>query len=341
MKAKITMIVALMLSLIMVSCSDMGYKKTKSGLVYKIIPGGGKDSVAKVNNIVKFNFIRKINDSLIYSSYGKMPGFTVLNADPSISYSPLEVMFEMRKGDSAVTIEIFDTLIKKGMQAQLPFAKKGDRIKTYMKIIEVFKSDSVAKADFDAEMAKDKPRQEQEMKETQAKEAAKMKEQQAKDLEELKKSGELAKQEKEIEDYLAAKKITAAKAPGGTYYIMKEKGTGEPTEIGKFITVKYAGRILATDSLFEANQYIFPLGQSAVIAGWDDAIALFNKGGKGTLYIPGYLAYGKRPGPGGKPNEALTFDIEVLNVSNSQQEAYAAKAVADSLAGSNAAKKPQ
>ena len=48
MKAKITMIVAV-ITLFVVSCGDMGYKKTKSGLVYKIIPGGGKDSVAKMN----------------------------------------------------------------------------------------------------------------------------------------------------------------------------------------------------------------------------------------------------------------------------------------------------
>ena len=338
MKAKITMIVAV-ITLFVVSCGDMGYKKTKSGLVYKIIPGGGKDSVAKMNNVVKFNFIRKINDSLIYSSYGKMPGFTVLNADPSLSYSPLEVMFEMRKGDSAVTIEIFDTLIKKGMQAQMPFGKKGDRVKTYVKILEIFKNDSVAKVDFDAEMAKDKPRQEQEMKEMQAKEAEKAKEQQAKEMEQLKKSGELAKQEKEVEDYLAAKKITATKAPGGTYVLVKDKGAGEPTATGKFITVQYAGRLLANDTAFEASQYIFPLGQSAVIRGWDDGITLFNKGGKGTLYVPGYLAYGSRPGPGGKPNEALIFDIEIVNISNTQQEAYAAKSTADSLAAAKTTKK--
>jgi hypothetical protein len=50
---------------------------------------------------------------------------------------------------------------------------------------------------------------------------------------------------------------------------------------------------MATDTLFQASEYIFPLGQREVVQGWDDGLLLFNEGGKGTLYIPAYLAYGK------------------------------------------------
>jgi FKBP-type peptidyl-prolyl cis-trans isomerase len=327
MKAQIRMIIAVVVTLFMVSCGA-DYKKTKSGLVYKIIPGGSKDSVAKERNVIKFNFIRKLNDSLLYSSYDKMPAYQLWTNDPQINYTPLEVLFMMRKGDSATTVEVVDTLINKGLQAQIPFAKKGDRIKTYIKVLEIFRNDSLVEADYKAEIEKDKPRQEKEMKDAQAKE-----------LEDLRKSGELEKEEKEIQTYLAAKNVTTAvKAPAGTYVLVKEKGNGAPAVNGKFITVKYAGRILATDTLFESNQYIFELGFGNAIKGWHDGIALFNEGGKGTLYVPGYLAYGKGPGPGGKPYESLVFDIEVLNVSNTQAEAYAEKRTADSLA---AAKNPQ
>lgn len=228
----------------------------------------------------------------------------------------------MKKGDSAIVVESFDTLIKKGMQAQIPYGKKGDQIKTYIKIIEIFRSDSIVEADYKAEVEKDKPRREQEAKDMQAKQ-----------VEELKKSGEIEKEEKEIEAYLAARKITTVKAPAGTYVFVKEKGNGQPAVNGKFITAKYAGRFLATDSLFEANEYIFELGKAEVIKGWDDGFTLFNEGGKGTLFVPGYLAYGKGAGPGGKPFESLVFDIEVLNVSNTQLEAYNEKRVADSIAG--------
>jgi len=320
MKAQIRMIIAVVVTLFMVSCGA-DYKKTKSGLVYKIIPGGSKDSAAKEKNIIKFHFIRKLNDSVLYSSYDKMPAYQPWTNDPQISYSPLEVLFMMKKGDSATTVEVVDTLINKGFQAQIPFAKKGDRINTYIKVLEIFRNDSLVQADYKAELEKDKPRQEQAAKDAQAKE-----------LDELKKSGEIEKEEKEIQAYLAAKNISAIKAPGGTYVLVKEKGNGAPAAEGKYITAKYAGRFLANDSAFEASQYIFKLGGAEVIKGWDDGFALFNEGGKGTLFVPGYLAYGSRPGPGGKAFESLVFDIEVLNVSETQEEAYREKRSADSLA---------
>jgi len=74
MKLKITMIVSSVLALVMLSCSA-DYKKTKSGVVYKIFPGGSKDSAARLNDVVKFNVVYKINDSLLVDSHGKMPAF--------------------------------------------------------------------------------------------------------------------------------------------------------------------------------------------------------------------------------------------------------------------------
>ena len=59
----------------MVACKNVNYKKTKSGLLYKIFPGKGKDSLIKTGAIVKFNYAIKFNDSVMYDSHGKMPGF--------------------------------------------------------------------------------------------------------------------------------------------------------------------------------------------------------------------------------------------------------------------------
>ena len=310
MKTKITMVLAAVLAIAMLSC-NADYKKTKSGLVYKIIRGGSKDSLAGKDNVLKFHFIRKLNDSLLYTSYGKMPAFQQWTDDPGIIYSPLEVLFQRRKGDSAVGIEMADTMIKKGMQSQMPFIKKGDQIKTYIKILEIFRVDSLARKDFNAEVEKDKPRQEKEMKEAEAKQKE--------------------KEEKEMQAYFTAKKITPVKAPEGTYVVINEKGNGVPAEKGKFITVKYSGKGLADDKVFDAGVYIFRLGNDNVIQGWHDGIALFNKGGKGILYVPGSLAYGPQQGPGG-PYAALIFDVEILNVSDTKEKAEADKRIVDSLA---------
>jgi FKBP-type peptidyl-prolyl cis-trans isomerase len=220
----------------------------------------------------------------------------------------------LRKGDSVVTTQSVDTLFKKGMQQQIPFAKKGDQIKTYIKILEVFRVDSIARKDYQAEMEKDKPRQEKEMQEMNAKQKV--------------------KEEKEMQDYFTANKITPVKAPLGTYVLIKEKGNGVPAEKGKYITVKYSGTGLKDGKLFDAGVYIFLLGNDNVIQGWHDGIGLFNKGGKGVLYVPGTLAYGASEGPGG-PYAALVFDVEILNVSDTKEKAETDKKITDSLAAKN------
>ena len=313
MKAKITMVVSSVLAIVMLSCSA-DYKKTKSGLVYKIFSGGSKDSAAGFNDIVKYNVVYKINDSLLYDSHGKMPEFFVVSPQITGSYSPFEIFTQVKKGDSVVTTQQVDTLIKKGMQQQIPFAKKGDLIKTFIKVIEVFRVDSIARKDYEAEVAKDTPRQQKEAQEADAKQKV--------------------IEEKEMQDYFAAKKITPVKAPKGTYVVINEKGSGEPAALGKFLTVKYAGRALKDDKPFDAGVYIFQLGPGNVIQGWHDGLSLFNKGGKGTLYIPGTLAYGGQQGPAG-PYAALIFDVEVLNISDTQEQADAAKRITDSLAAKN------
>ncbi len=313
MKAKITLIVSAVLAIVMMSCGA-DYKKTKSGLVYKIISGGSKDSAAKFNNVVKFNVVYKINDSVLYDSHGKMPEYFGVSAQDAGSYSPFELFTMVRKGDSLAVTQFVDTLFKKGMQQQLPFAKKGDQIKTYIKILEVFRVDSIARKDYEAEVAKDRPRQEKEMQEANAKQKV--------------------KEEKEMQDYFTANKITPVKAPQGTYVVIKDKGNGVPAEKGKYITVKYAGTGLADGKPFDAGVYIFLLGNDNVIQGWHDGIGLFNKGGKGVLYVPGTLAYGPSQGPGG-PYAALVFDVEILNVSDTKEKAEADKRVTDSLAAKN------
>ena len=49
------------------ACNNSGYKKTKSGLLYKII-SDGKGSVAKRGEYLKFNIEQKVHDSVLFSS---------------------------------------------------------------------------------------------------------------------------------------------------------------------------------------------------------------------------------------------------------------------------------
>ena len=63
------------------------------------------------------------------------------------------------------------------------------------------------------------------------------------------------------------------------------------------------------------NPIEFPLDR--VIKGWTEGMKLIGKGGRIILWIPSSLAYGERgTGQDIGPNEALCFDVELLDVTN-------------------------
>ena len=211
---------------------------------------------------------------------------------------------------------IVDSLKAKGMIGEFPpFMKKGDRLVTYVKVIEVFKNDSTYRADVSAETEKYRPLQMKEQEEQMAKMMEQQKQQRMMEDMEMEKSGEAAKGITAMEAYLKGKNITAQKTGKGTFVEIKEQGTGALADSGKYVTVKYTGRTLEKDSVFDSGTYPLQLGLGQVIPGWDEGLKLFRQGGKGTLYIPGFRAYGKNH-PQFKPFQAMIFDVEMLNVSD-------------------------
>ena len=123
-----------------VACDQVSYKKTKSGLAYKVFPGSGKDSLIKLGQVVKFHYTVKYNDSVIdrFNSYGKLPGYVKAQSFEKPTYDFMEVLTQLKKGDSVVTVQMADTLMKIQSPILPPNAKKGDRVTMTIKIIDVF-----------------------------------------------------------------------------------------------------------------------------------------------------------------------------------------------------------
>lgn len=106
----------------------------------------------------------------------------------------------------------------------------------------------------------------------------------------------------------------------GLYYRIDVNGVGETPQKGATVSVHYKGELLdgtVFDSSYKRNSPIeFSLGVGQVIPGWDEGIALLNKGAKATLIIPSDLAYGA-VGAGGviPPNATLKFTVELVDFS--------------------------
>lgn len=102
-------------------------------------------------------------------------------------------------------------------------------------------------------------------------------------------------------------------ASGLEYKILK-KGSGESPTKEDTVVVNYVGKHL-NGKIFDQNDSIsIPLGQ--VISGWQEGIQLMKEGGTFKFWIPGNLAYGSHPAPGGKigPNETLQFKVHLIKV---------------------------
>ena len=131
--------------------------------------------------------------------------------------------------------------------------------------------------------------------------------------------------DKILQEYFAKNHIKATKTPSGLYYTINKKGSGDNCKSGQQVTMLYYGYTLdgkrfdgnmEKDTYKSAgNPFTFPLGQHRVIAGWDEGVALLNKGCRATLYLPSGIAYGSR-GAGGAipPNAVLAFDVEVVSM---------------------------
>jgi FKBP-type peptidyl-prolyl cis-trans isomerase len=141
---------------------------------------------------------------------------------------------------------------------------------------------------------------------------------------EAKKQAEKAKTEQEeaqaIQKYMKDNNITPTTVlPSGLIYVEKQAGSGPKPVTGKKVKVHYTGKFLngtPFDSSVDKGEPLeFPIGQRAVIEGWDLGIALMSQGTKALLIVPSKLAYKERGyGDAIPPNSTLVFEVELVEI---------------------------
>ncbi|WP_437595569.1 FKBP-type peptidyl-prolyl cis-trans isomerase [Sorangium sp. So ce590] len=105
-------------------------------------------------------------------------------------------------------------------------------------------------------------------------------------------------------------------------------GTGPEAKDGDRVRVHYTGRLLKTNAEFDSSvgrePFVFALGNTEVIKGWDLGVVGMKVGGKRKLTIPSRLAYGESGSPPNIPGKAtLVFDIELLGIGDAANDAAA------------------
>ena len=260
------------------------FKTTPTGLKY-IMYTDNKGEKAKIEDIIKFNFILKTQqDSVLLSSYRSLVPPQTKCQKPSYKGDLFEAFSMMAKGDSALFQVSADSFYK----GQTLPVKSGSTLLIMIKMLDI-----TSPAAFAEQMKAQR--------EAQAKKAEENKNQEA---------GLLDK-------YIKEKAPNAVKTSSGLYYIIIAEGTGAKPQVGQKVVAHYTGTLLSGKE-FDSDRgatFSFTLGQHQVIEGWDEGFALLKKGTKAKLIMPSSLAYGAQ-GAGGDipPYSPLVFEVELVDI---------------------------
>lgn len=111
------------------------------------------------------------------------------------------------------------------------------------------------------------------------------------------------------------------KTSSGLMYKILSPGSGAQPNVGQPVLVSYYGVLTSDGTMFDnsfrnGRPIDFPLGQGAVIPGWDEGIGLLKQGSRAVLAIPSELAYGPTARGPIPANADLMFYVQLEGVAN-------------------------
>ncbi len=105
--------------------------------------------------------------------------------------------------------------------------------------------------------------------------------------------------------------------PNGIQYRVIEAGSGRSPTASSEVSIHYRGSIASTGLEFDSS---FARGQpvtfkvNEVLRGWQEILPRMKTGDQWQVFLPPEMAYGERGQPPIGPNEALAFDIKLVEV---------------------------
>lgn len=285
-KSAILMALCLLFSVALLSCGQKssfpGYTPTGTGLYYKeIVKGTGKQ--LQMGDVIFPRLAYYINDSLLFTT-DQLPEHAIDQVHESLFSGDIYEAFSMMHvGDSmSFMISADSTFTKQFSAAVLPkYIAPGSFLRWEVAMDDAMTEDEYIQMKKEEEAALD---------------------QKAKD---------------EFKAYLDANGVKAEPQESGLVYVRTKNGKGPKPGYKQNVKVHYTGRFFdgtVFDSSVERGEpIVFPLGVGRVIKGWDEGIAMMQKGEKGILYIPYDLAYGPRQNGPIPAYANLVFEVELVD----------------------------
>ena len=288
MKKTLLIIVIAAIGAYLVSCQEQGefpgFKQTESGLYYKFYYESGDTLMPKVGDFLEVDMIYATEDTVMFDSR-ELPKEMQMPVVESVHVGDIyEGISMMHKGDSATFICNADSVFTKLFRFRSipPELDSTKYIYFHLKV-----KDIMTKEEMNAKMEAEAKR--------------------------------MAEEEEGLRNtYLDENYPKATSTESGLYFISEKKGSGKKPVAGQKVKVHYTGKFLdgtTFDSSVDRGQpFEFILGQGQVIPGWDEGIAMMNKGGKSILVIPSDIAYGPQGNRGIPPSSTLVFEVELIDI---------------------------
>ncbi len=124
----------------------------------------------------------------------------------------------------------------------------------------------------------------------------------------------VAKNEQDIKDYIALKKLNATRSDSGLYYVINDPGTGKNPTATSNVTVAYKGYFIDGNVFDKSDDAGISFNLNQVIKGWTEGIQYFKPGGTGVLLIPAHLGYGNNNTNGIPGGSVLIFDVKLNSI---------------------------
>ncbi|MDX9906066.1 MAG: FKBP-type peptidyl-prolyl cis-trans isomerase [Bacteroidales bacterium] len=300
---------ALTLAVFTTSCnigSHPGFKKSKSGVYYKIHNDNNDTTSVREGMIVTMDLKYGLKDSVMFDS----------------KQSPKPIILQVAKSEYAGDFNECITLLNQGDSATF-ILKAGPLFKTTFRqpeLPEPLTDDS--EIIFDVTIQKVQTQEQMEM-ETKLK------------------NMELEKQEViKLQEYVQKNNITATPSGTGIYYIETEKGKGKSPAEETYLTAHYTVYLLGGEQLFSTRERGEPVDfkykSQYENEGFHEVLGMMREGGKAKAIIPSAMAFGEQ-GAGNivPPFSTLYYEIELIKVIskdefNARQQQKEAKKKAES-----------
>ena len=314
------------------------FAKTKSGIEYKIFkkvgssyerreigPDGDPTYKTRIGKfLLGYMQYRTGKDSVLQNSRKDVGMAVPLPlAEVTKKGAPDEALSLLQPGDSGVFRFQVDSLFKKGGQPAPAFLKRGGNI-VLMYVATTAKLATqpevqamqplLQAAQQRRQMASPEYKKQMQDRADQVKKAVSTPEAVA----------QFQKDDALLQEYIKKNGLTMKKTASGLYYQILKQGAGPNAVPGQKISMNYSG-VLLSGKEFDSTAkhggapFDFVLGQYQVITGWDEGVALLNKGSRAIFLIPSPLAYGTQGAGADIPaNTPLKFDVEVLDIKDNK-----------------------